>query len=254
MQWIKFFTITKKKLLVCCLVFFFAGKLLAFGISQPNNSLNKLIVIDAGHGGIDDGTSSNQVKEKEINLKIAKYLTDYLSKGSLKVIMTRKDDSLYQDSRRKDIIQRAKMANQRNADLFISIHVNSFPGTSSFGGQSFYTPDCEESKQLAGFIQEELINIQPENYRQIKPGPFYVLQHTEMPAVLVEVGFLSNPQDFQRLTNEEELKRIAKAIETGVTNYLNKKLEQQSTKNEVPASSLGSNRRELEPTLDPPRP
>ncbi|SDB98348.1 MULTISPECIES: N-acetylmuramoyl-L-alanine amidase [unclassified Candidatus Frackibacter] len=222
----KLLVISKPQLTIGIIVIFFTFSFLASGITHNSNfsKLEKLIIIDAGHGGIDDGTSRNGVHEKNINLYIAKQLRDMLEKGSIKTIMTRKADSLYQNSRKKDIIHRAELANKKNADLFVSIHVNSFPGASSFGGQTFYTPNSEKSKALAKSIQEELINIQPENYRQIKPGPYYVLENTEMPAVLVEVGFLSNQKDYKRLTNNETKKEIAKAIKKGIINYLNNTL------------------------------
>jgi N-acetylmuramoyl-L-alanine amidase len=234
-----FFVITKKELLIGMIIILFIFGLLGSGITQQNtfSKLEKIIIIDAGHGGIDSGTSNKESKEKYINLKIAKHLANYLKKGSLKVIMTRNNDSLYQNSRRKDIIHRAKLANKKNADLFISIHVNSFPGTRSFGGQTFYTPNSKKSKALAKTIQEELINIQPKNYRKIKPGPFYVLEKTKMPAVLIEVGFLSNPEDYRRLTSQEIRKKIAKAIANGTIKYLNSNLHLPSEKSNYPESS-----------------
>lgn len=232
---VNFLVISKYKFIIILsiiilLVSFFAG-----GITKHNNfsQLEKTIVIDPGHGSIDKGTHRKGVYEKEINLKIAKELADLLEKGNLQVILTRTDDSLYKDDRNKDIKYRARLANKKDADLFVSIHVNSFPGTSSFGGQTFYNPDSSQSKKLAKLIQQELINIQPENYREIKPGNFYVLNKTDMPAVLAEVGFLSNDVDFKRLTNTEERKKIAKALGKGIIAYFNSNLPLPPTEEEA---------------------
>lgn len=242
-----FLIITKQKLIIGSIIIFFVFSLLTSGITQHNNhsQLKKTIVIDAGHGGIDSGTSSKGVAEKNINLKIAKHLTKYLERGSIKTIMTRTDDSLYQNSRKKDIIHRTKLANKKKADLFVSIHVNSFPGTNCFGGQTFYPPNSPVSKKLAKYIQEELFNIQPENYRQIKPAPFYVLKKTKMPAVLIEVGFLSNPEDHRRLTNEEDRKEIARAIKKGIINYLKEDLHLPPTKKPTTESTNESSSTEI---------
>ncbi|MGM0470672.1 MAG: N-acetylmuramoyl-L-alanine amidase [Bacillota bacterium] len=242
----KLWVIKKESLFIGIGIIFFTLSLITAGITQHDNfsQLEKLIVIDPGHGSIDTGTHKNGVFEKDINLAIAKQLADHLEKGEIKVVLTREDDSLYQNDRNKDIKYRARFANQQEADLFISIHVNSFPGTSTLGGQVFYTPNSAPSKQLAQFIQQKLIDIQPNNRRQIKSGDFYVLNQTTMPAVLVETGFLSNQQDFQRLTNPQIRKEIAAAISEGIINYLNNNLSLPPTKqipNKTAAAPLSSN-------------
>ncbi|ADL13093.1 N-acetylmuramoyl-L-alanine amidase [Acetohalobium arabaticum] len=232
---INFWIISKYKFIIILSMIIFLVSFFAGGITKHNNfsQLEKIVVIDPGHGSIDKGTHRNEVYEKEINLKIAKELAALLEKGNLQVILTRTDDSLYKDDRNKDIKYRARLANKKDADLFVSIHVNSFPGTSSFGGQTFYTPNSPQSKKLAKFIQQELINIQPENYRKIKPGNFYVLNKTDMPAVLAEVGFLSNDVDFKRLTSTEERKKIAKALSKGIITYFNSNLPLPPTEKEA---------------------
>ncbi|MCK8816472.1 N-acetylmuramoyl-L-alanine amidase [Natroniella sulfidigena] len=209
-------------------IFFLFGSIFNFAVqnNQSQSKLEKKIVIDAGHGGIDAGANTEGILEKDINLAIAKNLAAFLDRGSLEIIMTRKEDKLYNDDRNQDIINRTKITNESNADLLVSIHVNSFPSSTSFGGQTFYKPNSEESKELASAIQEKLIEIQPENYRKIKSAPYYILRKSEIPAVIVEVGFISNPQDRERLTNPEEQQKIAQGIGEGIINYFNQKLKE----------------------------
>ena len=193
-------------------------------VSPVNSNLNKKIVVDPGHGGIDSGANHGQVLEKEINLDIAQKVVEQLAKNNIKAVLTRNSDELYNNDRQQDLKHRVEVANNSNANLLISIHVNSFPSSKSFGGETYYSKNSKEGKKLASAIQEQLINIQPKNYRTIKTAPYYVLQNTKIPAVLIEVGFISNPQDRKRITNSNEQEKIAKAITTGIINYFNNNL------------------------------
>ncbi|MCK8826257.1 N-acetylmuramoyl-L-alanine amidase [Natroniella acetigena] len=209
-------------------IFFLLSSMINFVVqsNQPQSKLERKIIVDAGHGGIDAGANRKGVLEKDINLAIAKNLANFLNRGSLEIIMTRTEDKLYNDDRNQDIINRVKIANESGAELLISIHTNSFPSSTSFGGQTFYKPNSEESKKLASAIQEKLIEIQPENYRKIKSAPYYILRKSKIPAVIVEVGFISNPEDRERLTDQEEQQKIARGIGEGVINYFNQKLKE----------------------------
>ena len=189
-----------------------------------NSNLNKKIVVDPGHGGIDSGANHDNVLEKEINLDIAKKLAQLLADNNIKVILTRNSDQLYNNDRQEDLRHRVEVANSSNADLLISIHVNSFPSSKSFGGETYYSEGSKEGKKLASAIQEQLIKIQPKNYRTIKTAPYYVLEESNITAVLIEVGFISNPQDRKRITNSQEQEKIAEAITTGIINYFNNNL------------------------------
>ena len=189
-----------------------------------NSNLNKKIIIDPGHGGIDSGANHNQILEKNINLSIAKKLAKKLRDSNIKVKMTRTEDKLYQNDRQQDLKNRIKIANNSQANLLISIHVNSFPSSKSFGGETYYSEGSKEGKKLASAIQEQLIKIQPENYRSIKTAPYYVLEESNITAVLVEVGFISNPKDRKRITNHKNQEKIAKAIKIGIINYFNNNL------------------------------
>ncbi|GAB6098841.1 hypothetical protein JCM16358_07200 [Halanaerocella petrolearia] len=236
MKKVKFYFISAQFLIIFCaaILFLLSGLVTWVVKSTPATSqLGKTIIVDAGHGGVDPGTHKNGVLEKNINLAIAEKLADYLDRGSTNVIMTRNKDKLYQDDRNKDIVHRVKVANSKQKGLLVSIHVNSFPSQNSFGGQTFYAPNDKEGKKLAATIQKELINIQPENHRKIKPGSYYLLKKTNIPAVIVEVGFISNPKDRKRITNSQQQNRIAKAIGKGIINYINNKLPNSSAKESI---------------------
>lgn len=216
------FVVTRKQLLyglfavllligLCCV-----GPVTQFVIDVTG--IQKTIVIDAGHGSVDPGCSYGDLKEKDINLQVAFLLKELLEESNFNVILTRTDDSLYNQSRREDILYRARKTNEVGADAFISIHVNKFPTEEPFGGQAYYYSG-EASKQLAGIIQEQLKAIQPSNYRTIGFGDYYVLRKTNCPAVLVEIGFISNATDRERMTNPDEQRKIAGAIRKGLVDF-----------------------------------
>jgi len=227
MKKMKVFFITPLKITLVILAIFILSFSITFRLKSTTvmSKIDKTIVIDAGHGGIDAGTNHNNILEKDINLSIAKKLKDFFDgRGNISVVMTRNNDELYQKDRNKDIVHRVEVVKENKADLLVSIHVNSFPGSKSFGGQTFYKADSEGSKKLADFIQKKLIEIQPENYRKIKEGPYYILRKSPVPAVIVEVGFISNSKDRQRISNPKEQDKIAQAIGEGIIDYFNNNL------------------------------
>ncbi len=201
------------------------------------SKLEKVVVIDAGHGSIDPGATYNGLKEKDINLQVAFLLKKLLEESNIKVVMTRTDDSLYNQSRRQDFLYRVRKTNEVNADAFISIHVNKFPTSQPFGGQAYYYSG-EKSKMLSEKIQEQLKNIQPTNYRSIGTGNYFVLKKTKCPAVLVEIGFISNPIDRKRITDPKEQQLIAKAIRDGLLAFFNEEFSTTETSiNEIEESN-----------------
>ena len=129
--------------------------------TPTNSELNKKVIIDPGHGGIDSGADYNGIYEKDINLKISKKLAKSLEKDNILTQLTRNQDKLYNDDRNDDIKHRIELTNNSNADLLISIHVNSFPSSQSFGGETYYSKGSKEGKKLASAIQEQLLKIQP---------------------------------------------------------------------------------------------
>ncbi|TDX46616.1 N-acetylmuramoyl-L-alanine amidase [Orenia marismortui] len=228
MKSLKVYFISPLAIILSLLFIFILSFAITFTVKSTENysKLDKTIIIDAGHGGIDVGANKANILEKDINLAIAKKLDTFFDdRGNIKTIMIRTEDELYEDDRNKDIVHRAELIQESKADILISIHVNSFPSSQSFGGQTFYKPKSEKSKELANFVQEKLVEIQPKNYRRIKEGPYYILRKSKIPSVIVEVGFISNLEDRKRISNSKEQDKIAKGIGEGIINYLNHNLK-----------------------------
>lgn len=194
----------------------------------------KVILIDPGHGGEDGGTqASDGTMEKDINLQIALYLRRYLQAAGFRVVMTREadvdlgDDSLKTLRERKadDIYRRFAMIEENAPCLFISIHQNHFSDSRYGGAQVFYSPNHADSEALAQCIQKAFIeHLQPENTRQCKEADssIYLLTHAEVPAVLVECGFLSNEEDLSNLKNPVYQQKAAACIMSGLVDFLRK--------------------------------
>ena len=226
-----------KILLSIILIFFFALLILNYrsSTSLPSHTtdMDFIVVVDAGHGGIDTGTSHGDILEKDINLAIAKYLYEELRKVNIIPIMTRTEDKLYESDRNKDLRQRPKIANNVKADLFISIHANNFPSSKTAGSQIFYKINSKESLELAEFIQKELDILRDENRRVLKKGDYYVLNVIKCPGVLIEAGFLSNPEDRKLLTDPGYQQQLAKAIKDGIINYFQENFSKGEREKEV---------------------
>jgi len=189
------------------------------------------VAIDAGHGGMDPGAvSKSGVREDEINLKIAKKLQGYLENAGAKVVMTRKnDEGLYDkdytgSKKRQDMSRRVEILKKAKPDIVISIHLNQFSQPQYFGAQTFYMKGSEEGEQLAECIQQQLIRILNRgNKRQIKAADnFLILKAVESPSVIVECGFLSNPQEEALLTTDDYQDQVAWAIYCGIVSYLSR--------------------------------
>jgi len=189
----------------------------------------KVIAIDAGHGGPDGGAVSRDgLIEKDINLAISLYLRDYLQQAGAIVIMTREGDYDLADDdtkglrRRKteDLKQRVRTIEAKGVDLFVSVHLNSIPSNRWSGAQAFYYPNHPDNKQLADLMQEELkITLENTNRTAKTVNTVYLLQALRMPSVLVEVGFLSHPQESLLLGNDMYQRKIATSIYRGILRY-----------------------------------
>lgn len=188
-----------------------------------SNKNKTVIVIDPGHGGEDPGkVGSNDVLEKDLNLQIAKKVISRLKKKGIEIVTTREDDNV-PTAKKKDLEQRIQLINDTNPKLTVCIHQNSFPEASVKGAQVFYYTPNETAKEAAGIVQEELRTVDPENQRQIKANDtYYMLKHTNVPTIIVECGFLTNPEEAEKLTNEEYQDQLADAICTGIIKWLEK--------------------------------
>lgn len=174
-----------------------------------------MVVVDAGHGGHDPGAIGVlQIQEKDVTLAVSRYLAQYLANDRVGVALTRSHDLEVLLQPRVDVAQ------QNNAGLFVSVHCNSVaaPQASARGIETYYaTP---QSKELAETIHRHLIGELGATNRGVRKEGHYVTRHTTMPSVLIEIGFLTNPEEGQLLANPEYQRRIAKAIRDGIQDYL----------------------------------
>lgn len=189
-----------------------------------------VIALDAGHGGADGGAvSKDGIIEKDINMAIVLHLRDYLQQAGALVLLTREGDydlalpDTKGHSRRKteDLIERAEKVQERKADLTISVHMNSIPSPRWSGAQTFYHPRNPESKRLASDIQAEIREALGNTDRVAKQADktVYLLKTLEMPTALVEVGFLSHPEESRLLADEEYQRKVAASIYRGILRF-----------------------------------
>lgn len=223
-------------LLFCASIALFAMQTMqAFGIVQFHADLFEkkgTIVLDAGHGGEDGGAVGvNEKLEKDINLAIALELEKYLKQNNFEVIMIRSGDYSVGDQtlptiserKKSDTKNRLRTVEEAGECIFISIHQNHFSESKYDGAQVFYSGNREESAVLAEAIRQNIVSsLQPENHRENKQAEksIYLLYHCQVPAVLVECGFLSNPSEAEKLGQEIYQKDMAAAIYNGLIDYL----------------------------------
>ncbi len=188
------------------------------------------IIIDAGHGGEDCGAiGASGVYEKDLNLMIASLVGEHLTNEGYAVVYTRTDDKLlYTEAEdikgiRKisDLKNRCKIAAEYDDSIFVSIHMNSYADAKYSGMHVYYAPEDEASQRLAYTIQNRVReDIQPDNNRVPKPGKdMYILENIENTAVLVECGFLTNPEECKNLSEKEYQKRLSFSIVCGIIEY-----------------------------------
>ncbi len=186
-----------------------------------------VVVIDAGHGGIDPGkVGINQALEKDINLAIAKKVKRYLELSDVEVIMTREgEEGLYrpEDSNKKvqDMKNRVAMIDSSGADLAVSIHQNSYSEEYVKGAQVFYYATSLQGKAMAEVMQGTMAEtLDKENRREAKANDsYYLLKKTQTPIIIAECGFLSNSMEAKLLTQEAYQDRVAWAIHLGILRY-----------------------------------
>ncbi len=231
----------KSVVLLFALVFLFAG--LAAVVRFRHNAVsedaaevfavpttNKVIIIDAGHGGVDAGAVANGVEEKNINLQIALKLQEYIEQSGGVAILTRDSDESTQDPNRSanisqkksDLMERKAAMEKYNADIFISIHMNKFEQEKYRGAQVFYAANGEESKRLGEIIQQSLKEVLADgNTREAKKSGsnIYILKNAAVPSALVECGFLSNAEEARLLQSEEYQQKVAWGIYIGIVKY-----------------------------------
>lgn len=191
---------------------------------------DKVILIDPGHGGIDGGAQSKTgTIEKDINLQISLKLRDKLEEKGYKVYMTRdEDEGLYQkgntvrEKKREDLNKRVEMKKETECDIFISIHQNMFPQSKCYGAQVWYASN-DNSYNLATIVQDSIKeSVKDNNKRVAKPAAeaYLILRDKyEGASILVECGFLSNPDEESKLKSDEHQNLIVEGISGGIDKY-----------------------------------
>lgn len=208
-----------------------------FNISLPLKG--KVIVIDPGHGGKDGGAvgrDPERTAEKEITLEVAKMIRDYAEQAGAIVYLTRETDKDLADeqlrglSNRKsqDIRRRLQLIHDKEADFFISIHLNSLPSQRSRGAQTFFYPRFPENKHLATMIQDELIrNLDNTERIPLQLNNIYLLKYAKVPGALVEIGFLSNSEELELLKQPSYQRKVAASIYQGMLRYVEEPIPKQ---------------------------
>ena len=199
------------------------------GLDTTDAAKSFTILIDPGHGGFDPGkVSPDGIMEKDINLAIASKLASALTDQGFSVYLTRDSDkSLNSENasskKTSDLKARTNLATNVNADLYISIHQNSYHEEAINGGQVFYYKTSEKGKRLADILQKRFDFVLGENNRrQAKPNDtYYLLLHVKSPIVIVECGFLSNWDEAARLNSTDYQDRLAWTLHMGILRYLN---------------------------------
>ena len=230
--------IYKKRITMLLIGIFCFSAILCANMSNVENTLltsstpvtNKVVILDAGHGKPDEGAEGlNGTTEEKTNLSITLKLQKLLEESGATVILTRSDENAIYDldkntlkeKKVSDIKNRVKIGNESSADILISIHLNKGDSESYSGWQTFYKKNDEKGKRLATSIQKELKEtIKVENHREANEiSNIYLVDNVQIPVTIVECGFLSNPQEEQKLLTDEYQNQLAWGIYNGIIKY-----------------------------------
>lgn len=196
----------------------------ALSYSLTQGLKGKIIAIDPGHGGSDTGAIGSYSQEKDITLAISKRLQTLLNDAGATVIMTRTTDvDVYGPyaGAVEELQARANVANAAKADVFVCIHIDSFDSPSAGGVTAFYNSKTPYDYSLAKYIHAENMEVTNFADRGVQTANFYVLLHTNMPATLLELGFISNPNEENALNTAEQQQKFAESIAKGLADYFN---------------------------------
>lgn len=215
-------------LLALLIICYKAGEQLKAGILNGRETAGSvsgsgtLIVLDAGHGGIDAGkTGVNGAQEKKINLEISLKIKNLLVEDGVSVVMTRSDDDRLGDTQKADLKERVRIMNEEQPVLAVSIHQNSYERAGVRGPQVFYYTDSDAGRSAAKILQEELNQVDPAHSREEKGNnSYYILKNAEVPVVIIECGFLSNPEEAEMLATDEYQDTVAGAVAEGIKKYI----------------------------------
>ena len=214
-----------------------AAILLALLLFQRERAVETLsdgatVMIDPGHGGADGGAVSGSILEKDLNLDIARRVSRKLPGSGRTATLSRENDTdLSRFSRSladpitRDLDGRVQLAAARDANVLVSIHANHVRENYVRGPIVYYRTASRRSLELANYIQSELNALDPSRGHRPREAGFYLLRNFGGPAVLVEVGFLSNPSDRERLAQSEYRERFARAIGGGILKFYRSEVE-----------------------------
>lgn len=231
----KFLVLKKKWILIfLCILLVVASVVIYFTAIRPAfmPRAEHVIVIDAGHGGKDGGAVGKQTDktESELNLQYALVLKDICQQYGFEVVLTRSDmgglyNPLADNKKRSEMERRKEIIEKANPDLVVSIHMNSFPSSEARGAQVYYKNGLQAGQDLAESVQTSLHSNIPESKKTAKAGDFFVLNCTDIPSILVECGFLSNPEEEQLLQDEAYTHKFCYYVLCGILSYFNFQLE-----------------------------
>ena len=184
----------------------------------------KVIILDIGHGGRDSGTWYGDIYEKDINLEISKVLKNVLEEAGATVYMTReKDEDLSSKwdtlKKRGDLYRRILFIQEKNSDLYLSIHINWFDNPSHKGQEVLYNSINPKNKILGSAIMKEF-KKDFNTTRELTTTDLYLYRNTRVPGVLIECGFLSNPEERRLLQEKSYQNKLSNSIKNGVINYM----------------------------------
>ncbi len=191
------------------------------------NNRSVTVILDPGHGGKDGGASSaSGIVEKEVVLSVSQKVEDYLKMQGINVILTRDGDYDLaspdaKPRKTEDLSKRVQIMNHQENGIVVSIHANAIGNSTWSGAQTFYDPKRLENKQLATAIMNSMKNNLETTTREAKSiSSLFILKNSNVPSTLVEIGFLSNPEEAEKLNTESYQNEIAYAIYEGILYYL----------------------------------
>ena len=181
-----------------------------------------IVYLDPGHGGMDGGCNFEELVEKDINLKIALKVREILEEKGYEVKMTRSVDKhlcLDKFSKREDLETRINLINSSDADLYVSIHTNSFVNPKYYGAQVFYNNKLENNVFIAKTIQSYLVENTKTTRIAKALNNIMVLREITKPGCLIECGFISNPDEYILFQKDSHIKKLANSIVYGIDDY-----------------------------------
>ncbi|GEK59906.1 hypothetical protein CHL76_14230 [Marinococcus halophilus] len=201
-----------KKYIGMLLAVLFLG-MLFFANETEASVEGKTIALDAGHGDNDSGASANGLYEKELVYDVAYRTKQRLEQAGADVIMTRNGDDYI------ELQERAAIANRNNADIFVSVHANAASSTYAEGTETYHYPTSDEGQRLAFNLQESMVDEFDSDDRGVKSANFSVLRNTAMPAALVELGFVTNSREAERMKTSSFRNEAANALYLGIHHH-----------------------------------